>query len=338
MLLNNELEYLKINGILPIYKPEGISSHEAVYKIRKKFLDFLKLTIKDCNLTNKEYKKLCPKIGHTGTLDPFAKGLLLMCIGDATKLTNELQGSSKEYISEIKFGIKTSTDDITGEVLSEEKSIIKIEDIKNIINKFLGEIEQFPPIYSAISLDGRRLYDYARKNIEVKIPSRKVFIEKFDILDFKEKDQILKVKIVCSSGTYIRSIARDFGNELGTFGTLYSLERTRVGDFFSNDSYILDEIILNEINEKVIPLEKFFINNSISNKNQYKYINTPIKIKKIILNEITLNKFLNGDIEFLKNVEFLYDTEIRLFFLDKIIGIVEYRDKFRIKYLFKNNC
>ena len=179
------------------------------------------------------------KIGHLGTLDPMATGVLPIAIGKATRLIEYLDGSGKEYQAKIFFGTKTDTDDIWGEVLEErDASRITEEDVRRIIPGFLGEIEQIPPMYAAIKVDGKKLYEYARDGKSVELRPRRVVIEGIDLMgfdDMKGSDALGKASaellIRCSKGTYIRALARDMGEKLGVFGTMSGLVRRRSGVF-----------------------------------------------------------------------------------------------------------
>lgn len=212
-------------GFLNVYKPAGMTSHDVVNVLRR-------------------VTKI-KQIGHTGTLDPFAQGVLPICIGKATRLIEYLD-DDKEYLAEISFGKSTDTYDIEGETVSECKSELTKNDIIEGLKKFEGEIMQTPPIYSALKVKGKKLYEYARAGEEVKIEPRKVTIEKIELKDFDEENQKAQVLIKCSKGTYIRSIAHDLGQNLkiGNFGGahLSKLIRTQAGKFFVEKAIVLDEI------------------------------------------------------------------------------------------------
>lgn len=231
-------------GFLNINKPPEMTSHDVVAILRRK------LGIK--------------KIGHSGTLDPFATGVLAVGVNQATRLFEYIP-SDKMYIAEIVFGIETDTDDITGKIIKKEDASISIEQIKEHIKKFIGKIKQKPPIYSAINIDGRRAYDLARENKITldDMKERESEIYSLDILGFDDK---LNVKIHCSSGTYIRSIARDLGKELGTCATLQSLKRVQIGTSFkienskeleSVDKFNLQDILIKP--ENVLNIEKIVL-------------------------------------------------------------------------------
>lgn len=213
-------------GFLNVYKPAGMTSHDVVNVLRR-------------------VTKI-KQIGHTGTLDPFAQGVLPICIGKATRLIEYLD-DEKEYLAEISFGKSTDTYDIEGEVTSECESKLTLNEIIEGLKAFDGEIMQTPPIYSALKVKGKKLYEYARAGEEVKIEPRKVTIEKIELKEFDEENQKAQVQkaqilIKCSKGTYIRSIAHDLGQNLGVGAHLSKLIRTQAGKFFVEKAIALDEI------------------------------------------------------------------------------------------------
>lgn len=250
-------------GIINVNKPKGFTSHDVVAKLRK-------------ILNTKQ-------IGHTGTLDPMATGVLPVCIGKATKIIQYLE-SSKAYRAFIKLGIKTDTYDMEGKILKEVPVKISTEKAIEFLNKFKGEITQTPPIYSAVHYKGKRLYEYARKNIELTdIPTRKVIINSIELIEIAEKDTdnpVLVVDIDCAEGTYIRSIASDLGENLGCGACLSGLIRTKAGKFILQESQTLEEI---EILKNTDDLNKIFTNP----------VNIlPLKIFDI--DELLLEKIKNG--------------------------------------------
>ena len=208
-------------GFLNIYKPAGMTSHDVVYKIRK--ISGIK------------------QVGHTGTLDPFAEGVLPVCLGKATRLIEYLT-DDKEYLATVQFGKSTATYDLEGEVTNISAFKVNENDILTALKNFEGEIEQLPPIYSAIKVNGKKLYDYARKGQDVEIKPRKVFIEKIELKSFDYENQSAEILIKCSKGTYIRSIAHDLGKITGAYAYLTKLTRTQAGKFIINDAIKLDEI------------------------------------------------------------------------------------------------
>ena len=210
-----------MNGILIVNKPAGITSHDVVDFIRRKF--------------NME------KVGHAGTLDPMATGVLVMLLGKATKLSNTFINNDKEYIAKVFFGKSTDTQDSSGKVI-EEKNIdsLDIEAIKKSLENFKGDIEQIPPMVSAIKHKGKKLYQLARLGKTVKRDPRKIRISDIEILDFKFPELTFRVK--CSKGTYVRTLCEDIGRSLGVPSHMSGLVRTRSGDFLLEDSKKLDEI------------------------------------------------------------------------------------------------
>ena len=237
---------IEIFGFLNIYKPKGMTSHDVISRLRK--------------ITK------IKQIGHTGTLDPFAEGVLPVCIGKSTRLIEYLE-EDKEYLATIQFGLETDTYDLEGTILKTYDKKISKKDLKNSLRSFEGEIEQVPPIYSAIKVDGKKLYEYARKGLEVEIKPRRVFISRIELIDFDENAQNAKVLIACSKGTYIRSIAYDLGRTLECGAYLTGLVRTRSGQFNLKNSVALDElhdvsdIISNIINPlDVMTLPKYIMN------------------------------------------------------------------------------
>lgn len=196
-----------MNGILVIDKPAGYTSHDIVSKIRKE------LNIK--------------KVGHTGTLDPLATGVLPILLGNGTKLSKYLINHDKEYIATIKLGEKTDTGDIEGEII-EQKEVKKNSEneLIKILETCKGKQEQIPPMYSAIKINGKKLYEYARNGEKVEVPPRKIEIYDIKLLEYNEIN--LKFKVSCSKGTYIRSLCEEIAEKLGTVGTMSALQRTKV--------------------------------------------------------------------------------------------------------------
>ena len=210
-----------INGVLIVNKPQGLTSRDVVNKLNRIF----------------ETKK----IGHTGTLDPLATGVLVVAIGSYTKLVKELTSLDKEYIAEIKLGIKTDTGDVTGNILEENNNFnITNEDILNVFNSFPKKYEQTVPKYSAVKINGKKLYEYAREGINIELPKRQVNIYSLELLEYN--NDIIKFKTHVSKGTYIRSLIVDICTQLNALGTMNSLIRTKQGKFKIEDSIELDDI------------------------------------------------------------------------------------------------
>ena len=223
-------------GFLNIYKPQGKTSHDVVAILRR--------------ITK------IKQIGHTGTLDPFAEGVLPICIGKATRLIEYLD-DDKAYIGTVQLGKSTTTYDIEGDVVNVSDKKVTLQEIQEALPKFHGEIQQLPPIYSAIKINGKKLYEYARKGEEVKIQPREVNIYKLEIVNFDEEKQTVNLHIECSKGTYIRSIANDLGEALGCYGHLIKLVRIKAGKFGINKAIKLDTLETKEQVEKnlIYPLE-----------------------------------------------------------------------------------
>lgn len=230
-------------GFLNIYKPVGMTSHDVVSVLRR-------------------VTKI-KQIGHTGTLDPFAEGVLPICIGKATRLIEYLQ-DDKEYLATVQFGAATNTFDLDGEKVCTSDKKVSRDDIKEGLKSFEGEISQLPPIFSAIKVKGKKLYEYARKGEEVEIQPRKVAIENIELKNFDEELQQAQILLKCSKGTYIRSIANDLGKNLGCGGYLIKLIRTQAGKFRFENSVQLDGIDVesNVINPlDILSLPKIAVDN-----------------------------------------------------------------------------
>jgi len=209
-----------MNGILLIDKEKGMTSRDVVNTVSKK------LNIK--------------KIGHTGTLDPFATGVLVLCVGKATKAAEYITGYDKVYEAEIKLGIETDTLDITGKVIKTKEVDVTEDKIKKALDKFVGLYSQQVPKYSAVKIKGKRLYKYARNNEKVELPTRDVNIYSLELIS-SLKDNVFTFRCKVSKGTYIRSLAKDIANELGTLGILINLRRTKQGDFDTDDCVKVDD-------------------------------------------------------------------------------------------------
>ena len=221
------------NGALIINKPVGPTSHDLVYKCRK----ILGRGI---------------KVGHTGTLDPFASGVLVIVTGQGTRVARYIQASDKEYVAEVSLGRETDTYDREGTVTAQNKvPILENGDIEKYLDSFRGPIQQVPPMFSAIKINGERLYKAARRNETVERPARNVEIFRLTLLERSET--MLKLKIHCSTGTYIRSLAFDLGRKIGCGAHLSSLVRTRSGSFTLEDACTLEELEENP-GEKLVPL------------------------------------------------------------------------------------
>ena len=209
-----------MDGILIVNKSEGFTSRDVVNKLSKIFNT--------------------KKIGHTGTLDPIAKGVLVVVIGKYTKLCEDLTQTYKEYVATFKLGILTDTLDITGKVIDEKDVTATEEEIRSVIASYKGVYDQEVPIYSSVKINGRKLYEYARNGEEVTLPKREVDIKSIEILEINK--DIIKIKCLVSKGTYIRSLIRDIGESLNTHATMTDLIRTKQGIFDIKDSYTIEDI------------------------------------------------------------------------------------------------
>lgn len=229
-----------MNGVLIVDKPQGFTSFDVAAIVRK----------------------LCKtkKVGHTGTLDPMATGVLPILIGNAAKAQQFMPDHSKEYIAELCFGIETDTLDITGNVLTKRRTSVTAEDMQNILSSFVGDLMQIPPMYSAIKKDGKRMYELAREGIVLELDPRPITVHELDMTDFNEQEQKATIRVLCSQGTYIRSICRDIGAMLGCGAVMSQLRRTRACGFSENQAYSLDRLREEGFNieDCIMPTESLF--------------------------------------------------------------------------------
>ncbi len=224
-----------VNGLLNIYKPQNISSNSVVIKVKKI------LGIK--------------KVGHTGTLDPLACGVLPICIGSATKISEYLLNKDKVYKVKLKFGVLTDTFDCEGKVIREDKDFKSNEsEIIKVLQNFVGEYDQVPPNYSALKINGQRAYELARKGIEFSLKARKIKIHYINEIKINGDECSFRVK--CSKGTYIRSLCRDIGERLNTCATMIFLERVESGMFKKESSIMLDDLTIEKIKDNIISIDK----------------------------------------------------------------------------------
>lgn len=207
-------------GILNVYKPKGMTSHNVVSFVRRQ------LNMK--------------KVGHTGTLDPQAVGVLPVLIGNATRLSDLIMADEKKYTARVVLGITTDTEDTTGEIIERKAVSVTEEQLIETIRKFTGDIEQIPPMYSAIKVDGQKLYQLARKGVEIERKPRKITVYSIDVYDFDGQSFMMDVH--CGKGTYIRSLCRDIGASLGCGAAMDTLERTMSGVFTVEKAYTFDKI------------------------------------------------------------------------------------------------
>lgn len=286
------------DGILPIYKERGMTSHDVVFKARK----ILQMK----------------KIGHSGTLDPEVDGVLLLLLGGATKVSDYTMDLGKSYRAEVCLGIKTTTEDLTGEIL-EERTVegIDISEIKDILKTMVGEIEQTPPIYSAVKVKGRKLYEYARRGqFDVEIPSRKVNIYNIEFIDnseyYKDGKFYFTIDINCGKGTYVRTIATSIGEKLNIPSTMSKLTRT------SSGKITIDHCL------KLADVEKCLEENTLEDKilkkeyalEEYQFVEIPLFRAKQVMNGLRFRKNQFPDYDFSNGIVFTYNNEaIAIYYL-----------------------
>ncbi len=264
----------KVNGIINIYKEKGFTSHDVVAKMR----GILKMK----------------KIGHTGTLDPEAEGVLPVCLGKGTKLVELITDKDKTYEAVLKLGIVTDTQDLTGEVLKVSEVKADLPEITAVMLSFIGEYDQLPPMYSAIKVNGKKLYELARQGKEIERDTRRVVIHDIRILDYSESEHEVKVSVDCGKGTYIRTLLHDIGEALGCGGTMKSLIRTRVGSFLLKEALKLSEVEelvrSDRISEHILPVEELF--------RDYRKIIVEKEFDKFIHNGnvLSIDKLRNSDV------------------------------------------
>ena len=278
-----------MNGIILVNKQKNCTSHDVVYKVRK--------IVKE-------------KVGHTGTLDPLAEGVLPLLIGKGTLCSKYLIEHDKEYEVVLKLGISTQTMDGEGKAVEEkevEESVLDKKHIEEILESFVGKQKQTPPMYSAIKVKGKKLYEYARKGEKIEIPKREIEIYSIKLVGINREKKEIEFKVSCSKGTYIRSLCTDIAKKLGTIGYMSELKRLKVGNFKIEDTIIIDENVTKEdIEEKLITIEELFKNK-----------------EKIDLNSKKLILFLNG-VKLNENKE---DGVYKIYNLGKFIGLGIIKDK-----------
>lgn len=253
-----------MNGIIIINKPKQCTSHDIVYKVKKIFNQ---------------------KVGHTGTLDPMAEGVLPILIGRGTLCSKYLINHDKKYKVLLQLGQKTDTADLEGKIIDQKEVkdvYMNKENIEKVLKSFIGKQEQIPPMYSAIKVNGKKLYEYARKGQEVELKPRIIQIYDINLISYSIKEKQIEFEVFCGKGTYIRSLCEDIAEKLETVGYMKELKRIQVGDFYIEDSITIDELEKNKednkfLEEKIISIEKIFNN----------YANIVIEDKQISL-------FLNG--------------------------------------------
>ena len=271
-----------MNGIILIDKPKEYTSHDVVSVIKR---------------ISKE------KVGHTGTLDPNATGVLPLLIGKATGISKYLINHNKTYIATLKLGIKTDTADIEGEII-EEKEVPELSEktVINVLNSMVGKQAQIPPMYSAIKVNGKKLYEYARQGKTVEVKGRDIEIYDMKLVELNRKEAEVAFEISCSKGTYIRTVCENVAEKLDTVGYMKELRRVKVGEFAIQDSISIEDIKQNKelLEEKIISIENFFENK-----------------EKIELNDKELQLFLNGVMLTKRNLDEIY----RIYNNDNFIGL-----------------
>lgn len=278
-----------MDGILVINKSKGLTSNDIVKKVKK---------------------ILNTKVGHTGTLDPNATGVLPLLLGNATKISKYLINHDKEYEAVIKLGTKTTTADVEGKIIEEKeinKEKLKKENIEKVLESFVGKQQQIPPIYSAIKVNGKKLYEYARQGKEVEIKARDIEIYDLKLLKIDSENNELTINVKCSKGTYIRSLCEDIAAKLETVGYMKELNRIQVGEFNIKDSVTIEEFKANIENKdysNIIGIEKIFK-----------------EIPEITIKQREYEKYLNGVKIDTDNMDGIY----RIYLDNKFsgLGIVE---------------
>lgn len=278
-----------MDGILVVNKSKGLTSNDIVKKVKK---------------------ILNTKVGHTGTLDPNATGVLPLLLGNATKISKYLINHDKEYEAVIKLGAKTTTADVEGKIIEEKevnKEKLKKESIEEVLKSFIGKQQQIPPIYSAIKVNGKKLYEYARQGKEVEIKARNIEIYDLKLLKIDSKNDELTINVKCSKGTYIRSLCEDIAVKLETLGYMKELNRIQVGEFNIKDSVTIEEFKANIENKdysNIIGIEEIFK-----------------EIPEITIKQREYEKYLNG----VKIDTYNMDGIYRIYLDNKFsgLGIVE---------------
>ncbi|MGI5958505.1 MAG: tRNA pseudouridine(55) synthase TruB [Massiliimalia sp.] len=250
-----------MNGIICVNKPQGWTSFDVVAKVR--------------GIARTK------KVGHAGTLDPMATGVLPLFFGNATKACDVMPNDDKGYFATFQLGLRTDTQDVTGTVLSQEETHITKEQVLEILPKFTGDLSQIPPMYSAVWVNGRRLYDLARSGQEVERQPRSITIKELELCSFDEQTQVGQVRVLCSKGTYIRTLCSDMGDSLGCGAALTQLQRYQAGNFTLEDCYTLEQLqqMADEgsLEQHVLSVAKVFE-----------------QLPKIKLNPVQSSKFRNG--------------------------------------------
>lgn len=285
---------MKNKGIIAVNKPQNWSSFDVCNKIK--------------HTLRQVYGKNMPKVGHLGTLDPMATGVLLVTIGSATKLFDLMQQKHKTYIAEFKFGLETDTLDSTGEIINTNSTIPTKEQILSVLPGFIGKIEQMPPKYSAKSINGKRAYELARNNIDFELKPKVVEIFSLNLISYE--NNILKLAIECGSGTYIRSLGRDIAYKLNSLATMTSLIRTKIDKFAVENCLEANTINTENLNNCIIKIDEILAYNQLK------------------LNETETFKILNGQTLNIKQDDGIYKLNNEI----DTIAIVNIKD-FKAKML-----
>ena len=260
-----------MDGILNIYKEQGFTSHDVVAKLRG----------------------ICKqkKIGHTGTLDPDAVGVLPVCLGKATKVCDLLTDKDKTYEAVLQLGVVTDTQDMSGEILSKQEVLVSREEIEEAVMSFVGDYDQIPPMYSALKINGKKLYELAREGKVVERKARRITIHDIQIAAIDMEQKTVTMTVSCSKGTYIRTLCHDIGEKLGCGGVMATLKRTKVSSFMIEDSLTLSEVEelvkAGKIEEHLVKVDSMFSNLTavtVSKKYQ-KYVDNGNKIEISFLTE-----------------------------------------------------
>lgn len=263
-----------MDGIIVINKSKGCTSHDVVYQVKKLF---------------------GTKVGHTGTLDPNATGVLPILIGKGTELSQFLINHDKKYIATLKLGIKTDTADSEGNVIEEQtvnSAELTEQNINDVFKSMIGKQKQIPPMYSAIKVKGKKLYEYARKGQTVDVPEREIEIYDLRIIQINTSENTVMFEVYCSKGTYIRTVCEKIAEKLNTVGYMQELQRTMVGDFILEDSITINELKEaynnNSIGNKMITIEKFFENEPLIKLDERKL--------ELVLNGVCISNNMNEGI------------------------------------------
>lgn len=282
-----------MDGIIVIDKPKGISSFDVIRSLRK--------ILKE------------KKIGHTGTLDPLATGVMILCVGKATKLASDLEAKDKIYLASFDIGYSTDSYDIEGKILEKSDKDVSKEEIEKVIPKFLGDIKQIPPMYSAIKVQGKKLYELARKGIEIEREERNVKIDFIELLDYENNKATIRTKV--SKGCYIRSLIYDIGRTLDTYATMTKLRREQVGNSALQHAFTIEEI------EQMVEKKNFSFLKTVEEEFDFDKIN--------LVDEKQKKLYLNGNTVKLK--EEYENKKYRVYFENQFLGLAEINKEVLLK-------